>query len=464
MTVRIALRLVEPRKRGAEERHLRTPVADDHRPSAPPPRSSRGRRTRRSPAQSRAAPRQPSRSRPCRRRGGTAAIRRRRAGPSAQTSHRAEGETDDPPPGDERERQPGAATSARSSGARSLEERILLGARPRCDLEAAGTKLVDRLRPPGGTRPRDEARREDHPVGEHRDEEPLDVLGNDEASPFDERPCASGALEREAAANRAADDDCLVLSRRPDELDHPAVQHVVDVHVLGRRAQLVHVVDRRRPAAARASGCTKRWFSRTRSSSSISGIAERDPEEEAVELRLGERERALVLDRILGREQEERATEARVSRRRPSPGCSAIASSSADCVFGVARLISSTRTTFAKIGPGRNSKSRVFWSKTESPVTSVGWRSGVHWIRDGTDALDAAADRAREHGLRGAGDVLEQHVAAAHERGQDELDLVALAVDDRLDVVEQARRDVDRGREAIRFLGAFDPRLHRPGS
>ena len=31
---------------------------------------------------------------------------------------------------------------------------------------------------------------------------------------------------------------------------------------------------------------------------------------------------------------------------------SAIASSSADCVFGVARLISSTSTTFAKIGPG----------------------------------------------------------------------------------------------------------------
>ena len=61
---------------------------------------------------------------------------------------------------------------------------------------------------------------------------------------------------------------------------------------------------------------------------------------------------------------------------------SAIASSSADCVFGVARLISSTSRTFVKIGPGRNSKSRVFWSKTDMPVTSVGWRSGVHWIRE----------------------------------------------------------------------------------
>ena len=41
--------------------------------------------------------------------------------------------------------------------------------------------------------------------------------------------------------------------------------------------------------------------------------------------------------------------------------CSAIASSSAACVFGIARLISSTSTTFAKIGPGWNSNSRTFW-------------------------------------------------------------------------------------------------------
>ncbi len=36
-------------------------------------------------------------------------------------------------------------------------------------------------------------------------------------------------------------------------------------------------------------------------------------------------------------------------------------SSSADCVFGDARLISSTRTMFANTGPARNSNSRVFW-------------------------------------------------------------------------------------------------------
>ncbi len=60
---------------------------------------------------------------------------------------------------------------------------------------------------------------------------------------------------------------------------------------------------------------------------------------------------------------------------------SAIASSRALWVRGVARLISSARRTSAKTGPGRNSNSRVCWSKTRKPVMSPGSRSGVHWTR-----------------------------------------------------------------------------------
>ena len=79
-------------------------------------------------------------------------------------------------------------------------------------------------------------------------------------------------------------------------------------------------------------------------------------EEEAVELRLGQRVGALHLERVLRREHEERLLE-RVRRAWPTvTRCSCIASSSALCVFGVARLISSARTMFAKIGPLRNSK------------------------------------------------------------------------------------------------------------
>jgi hypothetical protein len=89
-------------------------------------------------------------------------------------------------------------------------------------------------------------------------------------------------------------------------------------------------------------------------------IAERDAHQEAVELSLRQREvpscsiGLSVASRRNGR-----------GRGRVSPSTvtctSAIGSRSADCVFGIARFTSSSGTTFAKIGPGRNSKSRVFW-------------------------------------------------------------------------------------------------------
>ena len=60
---------------------------------------------------------------------------------------------------------------------------------------------------------------------------------------------------------------------------------------------------------------------------------------------------------------------------------SCIASSSAACVFGGARLISSERRRLVKIGPGRNSKSPSRWFQIDEPVTSDGMRSGVNWIR-----------------------------------------------------------------------------------
>ena len=100
-------------------------------------------------------------------------------------------------------------------------------------------------------------------------------------------------------------------------------------------------------------------------------VPERGSDEEAVELRLGQREGALELDRVLVARTMNGSLSSRVT---PSivTWRSAIASSSADCVFGIARLISSTRTTCAKIGPALNSKSRACWFQIERPVTSVG--------------------------------------------------------------------------------------------
>src|SRR5690606_13177342 len=58
---------------------------------------------------------------------------------------------------------------------------------------------------------------------------------------------------------------------------------------------------------------------------------------------------------------------------------SCIASSSADWVLGVARLISSARSRLAKTGPSWNTNSSR-WS-TLVPRMSAGMRSGVNWIR-----------------------------------------------------------------------------------
>ena len=107
-------------------------------------------------------------------------------------------------------------------------------------------------------------------------------------------------------------------------------------------------------------------------------------------------------------------------------------SSSALCVFGVARLISSASTTWAKIGPGRNSNSVVFWLKIERPVTSDGSRSGVNWMRRKMQPmlwLSALASIV----LPTPGHVLDQDVALAEQRHERHPHLDVLADDHALD-------------------------------
>ena len=127
--------------------------------------------------------------------------------------------------------------------------------------------------------------------------------------------------------------------------------------------------------------------------------------------------------------------------RRVSPSVvtcrSCIASSSAACVFGGARLISSASRRLAKIGPGRNSKSASRWLKIDEPVTSDGIRSGVNWMREKSSEVDLR-ERARHQRLRQPGVVLDQHVPVGEQPEQQQLERVALADDGPLDLVEDA--------------------------
>src|SRR5688500_1434813 len=79
---------------------------------------------------------------------------------------------------------------------------------------------------------------------------------------------------------------------------------------------------------------------------------------------------------------------------RPIVTCrSCIASSSADCTFAGARLISSARTRFANTGPrlAENDPSRGL--NTSVPVRSAGSRSGVNWMRLNDRESEAARVR-----------------------------------------------------------------------
>src|SRR4051812_9116864 len=63
-------------------------------------------------------------------------------------------------------------------------------------------------------------------------------------------------------------------------------------------------------------------------------------------------------------------------------------SSSAACVFGDARLTSSTSSRLVKTGPRRNSNSFRRWLNTFTPVTSDGSRSGVNCRRENEQSIE----------------------------------------------------------------------------
>ena len=113
--------------------------------------------------------------------------------------------------------------------------------------------------------------------------------------------------------------------------------------------------------------------------------------------------------------------------------CSSIASSSALCVLGVARLTSSASITCAKIGPGWNLKAAAV-ALEDRHADDVGRQQ----VAGELDALELQAqrgrERVRERGLADAGHVFDQQVAAREEAGEGEADLLFLAEDDFADL------------------------------
>ena len=136
----------------------------------------------------------------------------------------------------------------------------------------------------------------------------LDVLRGDERPAVQQRPGARDALECERPADGGADLHDLELACGAHEVDDPSLEERIDVHLLDggvQRLELGEVDDGAQPAQRMAVQLI------VEDAQLVLGvrIAERGPQQEPVELRLWERERPLLLDRVLGRDQKERIGE-----------------------------------------------------------------------------------------------------------------------------------------------------------
>ena len=107
-------------------------------------------------------------------------------------------------------------------------------------------------------------------------------------------------------------------------------------------------------------------------------------------------------------------------------------SSRAACVFGEARLISSTSRMLANTGPGRNSNSFERWLKTLTPVTSEGSRSGVNWRRENEQSTERASALARV--VFHAREVLDDQVPLREQAEDCEVERLVRGVDDAAEV------------------------------
>ena len=119
-------------------------------------------------------------------------------------------------------------------------------------------------------------------------------------------------------------------------------------------------------------------------------------------------------------------------------------------------------TMFAKTGPRLNSKRRLAWSNTDTPVTSLGSRSGVNWMRLTVQSTDRASALASMV-LPTPGTSSMSRCPSASSTVRRCRDRLALAGDDGLDVLHDARGArahlVDAHHEASAAASPAPPRV-----
>ena len=276
---------------------------------------------------------------------------------------------------------------------------------------------------------------DDQAVGQGRRGEGLDVVGQDVVAAEEAGHRLARPIEGDRAAGRSAEVDIGVGSRGAHEADDVFGHAGVDVDLADRVLHLpelldgahdLELVDRVAPLLLVEDDDLLDRL----------GIAELDAEHEAVELGLGQGEGALVLDGVLGGDDQER-----LGHRpgRPVDRRLLLLHALEEGALGLGRgpvdLVGQDDLGHDRARP-----------ELELLVLLVVDREAGHVrrqeVRRELDAAEGTAETLRDglgqDGLAGAGDVLDEEVAATEERHEREPDLAMLADDDSLDIREDA--------------------------
>ena len=148
------------------------------------------------------------------------------------------------------------------------------------------------------------------PVGQRRHRDRLDVLGRHVVAALEHRLAAGQGDQRQPAAGAGAEGDLRVRAGGVHERRRRSAGTEASTCTSSSDSRIATTVSASTTgdSVGGAHPCRSRRCSSS-CSSSIAEVAEGDPEQEPVELCLGKRVGALVLDRVVGREHDERLRE-----------------------------------------------------------------------------------------------------------------------------------------------------------
>ena len=277
----------------------------------------------------------------------------------------------------------------------------------------------------------------DEAVREHRGRQPLDVVWQHVAAALHARQRLRRVIERQRRPRAGAELDRSVQPRRahqPHDVVLDRLGHVDLARQPLHGAQLGLRDDRRQviQRTGRPKAPHDALFVR------LARIADRQPQQEAVELRLRQREGALELDGILRREHQER------SRQRPRLTFQAhlallhaLQHGRLRARRGAVDLVGQDDLREDRAGP--KLEFLVALVEERHPGDVAGQQVGRE-----LDAAERAVERPRhgpgQHGLADARHVLDQHVPLAQQRHQQQVDDVALADDHPPNIVPRPLR------------------------